>query len=43
MLQKLCHHMGVDVGSSKEDVQSFSKTTDVRKPASELADKLPEK
>lgn len=42
MLQKLCHHMGVDVDSSKQEVQSFSKTTDVHKLASELADKLPE-
>lgn len=41
MLQKLCHHMGVNVESSKEEVQSFSKTTDVHKLASELADKLP--
>jgi uncharacterized membrane protein len=43
MLQKLCQHMGVNVDSSKQEVQSFSKTTDVHKLASELADKLPEK
>jgi hypothetical protein len=42
MLQKLCQHMGVNVDSSKQEVQSFSKTTDVRKLASELEDKLPE-
>jgi uncharacterized membrane protein len=42
MLQKLCHHMGVNVDSSKQEVQSFSKTTDVDKLASELEDKLPE-
>ena len=42
MLQKLCHHMGVNVDSSKQEVQSFSKTTDVSKLASELQDKLPE-
>lgn len=42
MLQKLCLHMGVNVDSSKKEVQSFSKTTDVRKLASELEDKLPE-
>ena len=42
MLQKLCEHMGVNVDSSKQEVQSFSKTTDVRKLASELEDKLPE-
>jgi uncharacterized membrane protein len=42
MLQKLCQHMGVNVDSSKQEVQSFSKNTDVNKLASELADKLPE-
>ena len=42
MLQKLCQHMGVNVDSTKQDVQSFSKTTDVHKLASELEDKLPE-
>ena len=42
MLQKLCQHMGVNVDSSTQEVQSFSKTTDVHKLASELEDKLPE-
>jgi hypothetical protein len=42
MLQKLCQHAGVNVDSSKQEVQSFSKTTDVHKLASELEDKLPE-
>ena len=42
MLQKLCQHMGVNVDSSRQEVQSFTKTTDVRKLASELEDKLPE-
>jgi uncharacterized membrane protein len=42
MLQKLCQHMGVNTDSSKQEVQSFSKTTDVHKLASELEDKLPE-
>jgi uncharacterized membrane protein len=42
MLQKLCQHMGVNVDSSKQEVQSFSKATDVSKLASELEDKLPE-
>ncbi len=42
MLQKLCQHMGVNVDSSKQEVQSFSKTTDVHKLASQLEDKLPE-
>jgi len=42
MLQKLCQHMGVNVDSSNQEIQSFSKTTDVSKLASELQDKLPE-
>ena len=42
MLQKLCQHMGVNVDSSKQEVQSFSKTTDVHKLATELEDKLPD-
>lgn len=42
MLQKLCQHAGVNVDSAKQEIQSFSKTTDVHKLASELADKLPE-
>jgi len=42
MLQKLCQHLGVNVDSSKQEVQSFSETTDVHKLASELEDKLPE-
>jgi len=42
MLQKLCQHMGVNVDASKQEVQSFSRTTDVHKLASELEDKLPE-
>jgi uncharacterized membrane protein len=41
MLQKLCQHVGVNVDASKQEVQSFSKTTDVSKLASELEDKLP--
>jgi len=43
MLQKLCQHMGVNVDSSREEVTSFGKTTDVHKLASELDEKLPEK
>src|ERR1035438_3842970 len=42
MLQKLCQHMGVNVDSSNQEIQSFSKTTDVDKLASQLDDKLPE-
>jgi uncharacterized membrane protein len=42
MLQKLCQHVGVNVDSSKQEVQSFSETTDVHKLASELKDKLPQ-
>jgi uncharacterized membrane protein len=43
MLQKLCQHMGVNVESSRQEVQSFSKTTEIHKLASGLEDKLPEK
>src|SRR5580700_8278434 len=43
MLQKLCEHVGVNVEASKQEIQSFSTSTDVHKLASELADKLPEK
>jgi len=42
MLQKLCLHVGMNVDSSRQEVQSFSKATDVHKLASELKDKLPE-
>jgi uncharacterized membrane protein len=42
MLQKVCQHLGVNVDASKQEVQSFTKTTDVHKLASELEDKLPE-
>jgi uncharacterized membrane protein len=42
MVQKLCQQMGVQVEASKEELQSFTKTTDVHKLASELAEKLPE-
>ena len=42
MLQKLCQHAGMNVDSSKQEVQSFSETTDVHKLASELQEKLPE-
>ncbi len=42
MLQKLCEHVGVNVDSSRREVQSFSETTDVHKLAGELAEKLPE-
>jgi uncharacterized membrane protein len=41
MLQKLCQHVGMNVDSSRQEVQSLSTTTDVHKLASELADKLP--
>ncbi len=43
MLQKLCQHVGMNVDASKQEVQSFSKTTDVHKLASELEEKLPAK
>jgi uncharacterized membrane protein len=41
MLQQLCQHVGMNIDSSKQEVQSFSKTTDVHKLASELEEKLP--
>jgi hypothetical protein len=43
MLQRLCQHMGVNVESSEQQVQSFTKTTEIHKLSSELEDKLPEK
>jgi hypothetical protein len=42
MLQKLCQHIGEEVKSATQQVQGFSETTDVHKPASELDDKLPD-
>jgi uncharacterized membrane protein len=41
MLQKLCQHAGVDVKADSQQVQGFSKTTDVEKLANELEEKLP--
>ena len=37
-----CQHTGVNVDSSRQEVHSFGKTTDVSELASELEDKLPE-
>src|ERR1700719_3980347 len=42
MQQKICQHMGVDVASSRQELQGFANATDVHKLASELEDKLPE-
>ena len=42
MIQKLCQHVGMNVDSTRQEIQSFSKTTDVSKLASELENKLPE-
>jgi uncharacterized membrane protein len=42
MLHKLSEHAGVDVKSSKQQVQDFSETTDVHRLASDLEQKLPE-
>jgi uncharacterized membrane protein len=42
MMHKLCQHMGVDVDATRQEVQSFSRTTDVHKLANELDDKLPD-
>ena len=41
MMHKLCQHLGVDVDATRQEVQSFSNTTDVHKLANELDDKLP--
>jgi uncharacterized membrane protein len=41
MMQGLCEHAGVDVKSTKQQVEGFTETTDVHKLASEL-EKLPE-
>lgn len=41
MQQKICQHLGVDVSSSKPELQSFNAATDVHKLASGLEDKLP--
>jgi len=41
MLQKLCQHAGVDAKADSQQVQGFSKTTDVEKLANELEEKLP--
>jgi uncharacterized membrane protein len=43
MQQRLCQHLGLDVKSTSQAVEAFSKTTDVHKLASELEEKLPEK
>jgi uncharacterized membrane protein len=43
LLQKLCQHSGLDVESTKLEVQGFSEHTDVQKLASELDEKLPER
>lgn len=43
MLQRLCQHMDVNVESSEQQVQSFTKTTEIHNLASELEDRLPEK
>jgi uncharacterized membrane protein len=42
MMQRLCERAGVDVKSTKQQVEGFTETTDVHKLASELEDKLPE-
>src|ERR1700737_5561069 len=42
MLNKLCEHAGLDVKSTAQQVERFGETTDVRKLADEIQDKLPE-
>jgi uncharacterized membrane protein len=43
MQHKICQHLGMDVESSKREMEGFSDATDVSKLASELDDKLPGK
>jgi hypothetical protein len=40
-IDAICQHMGVDIASSKQELQGFAGATDVHKLASELEDKLP--
>ena len=42
LLNKLCEHAGLDVKSTAQQVERFGETTDVRKLADEIQDKLPE-
>ena len=42
MQHKICEHLGIDVESTKPELEGFSDVTDVSKLASELEDKLPE-
>src|ERR1700730_1363455 len=43
MQQKICQRIGVGVAASRQQLQGFSKTTDVHKLATELEEKLPDK
>lgn len=38
---KICQRLGIDLGSTKDELKGFSDATDVSKLASELEDKLP--
>jgi uncharacterized membrane protein len=42
LLEKVCRHIGVDVGPAEEKVQEFSGATDVHKLANQLDERLPE-
>jgi len=42
LLNKLCEHAGLDVKSTAQQVEHFGETTDVRKLADEIQDKLPD-
>jgi uncharacterized membrane protein len=42
MQHKICQRLGIEGGSTAQELKSFSDATDVSKLASELADKLPD-
>src|SRR6202020_431279 len=41
MQHKICQRLGIDIGSAKQELQSFSDATDVSKLASDLENHLP--
>jgi uncharacterized membrane protein len=42
MQHKICQRLGIEGGSTAQELKSFSDATDVSKLASELEDKLPD-
>src|SRR6202161_4154348 len=42
MQHKICRRLGIEAGSTANELKNFSDATDVSKLASELADKLPD-